>query len=310
MFVVKASTPTHLAAPIGLFDSGIGGLSVYLHLAQQLPNEQYIYYADTQNVPYGTRSSEEIYRFTLRAVDWLYNQGCKLIVIACNSASAHALEAARAAYPNVPIVGLVPALKPAVLASQSKHVAVLATQATLNGKLLNQVIEDIADPANTNVTKCFDPELVPWIEAGMPLQDKTALSLSARMRHFHQLGVDHLVLGCTHYPFFKPLLEAQIAQEQLNITIVDSGAAIAARVQQLLSAEGQVKAANTLASTKCQCTASHATTDPQATLADQPIPPKLKFYASQYDAELGELVQTLVQQPVELLNEVLSKNPA
>lgn len=291
MFVVKTQSTSPLTAPIGLFDSGIGGLSVYLHLAQQLPHEHYIYYADTQNVPYGTRSSEEIYRFTLRAVAWLYHQGCKLIVIACNSASAHALEAARELYPDVPIVGLVPALKPAVLASKSKHVAVLATQATLNGKLLNQVISDIAEPADTLVTKCFDAQLVPWIEAGMPLHHETAHSLSEKMRDFHQLGVDHLVLGCTHYPFFKPLLEAQIAREQLNITVVDSGAAIASRVQQLLGIN--------------QAASTHA-----VDYSNQHITPKLKFYASQYDANLGALVQTLVQHPVELLNETLSQDTA
>ena len=293
MSVVSPSPIASSVAPIGLFDSGVGGLSVYLHLAQQLPNEQYIYYADTLNVPYGTRSSEEIYRFTLQAVEWLYSQGCKLIVIACNSASAHALEAVRALYPDVPIVGLVPALKPAVLASQSKHVVVLATQATLNGKLLNQVIADIAEPANTTVTKCFDPQLVPWIEAGMPLQDKTALSLSEKIRHFHQLGVDYLVLGCTHYPFFKPLLEDQIARENLHITIVDSGAAIAARVQQLLAIGGSAAPKPTAYS-------------PQKTA------PKLKFYASQYNKALGELVTALVPHPIELLNEVdcLIKNPA
>ena len=101
------------SAPIGLFDSGIGGLSVYLHLAQQLPDERYVYYADTKHVPYGNRDSKDIEALTLKAIDWLYQRGCKLIVIACNSASAHGLEMARYRYPQLPIVGLVPALKPA-----------------------------------------------------------------------------------------------------------------------------------------------------------------------------------------------------
>ncbi len=133
-------------SPIGLFDSGVGGLSIYQHLYQQLPNENYLYFADTLNVPYGGREHSEIVELTLHAVEWLYNKGCKLIVIACNSASAHALEIAREKFANVPIVGLVPALKPAILASKSKHVAVLATQATLNGSLLQEVIETIAKP--------------------------------------------------------------------------------------------------------------------------------------------------------------------
>lgn len=221
-------------APIGIFDSGVGGLSVYLHLKQQLPDEQYLYYADTLNVPYGPRSSTEIKALTLTAVDWLVAAGSKLIVIACNSASAHALQIARQKYPNLPIVGLVPALKPAVLNSSSKSVAVLATKATLDGELLNTVISDYALPAQVNVVKWFDPSLVPWVEAGMPLQSETPERLKAQLKSFAQQKVDHLVLGCTHYPFFREFVMAQIADENLGIKVVDSGAAIAARVKTLL----------------------------------------------------------------------------
>ena len=166
------------------------GLSVYLHLAQQLPSERYIYYADTLNVPYGNRESEDIETLTLSAVAWLYQQGCKLIVIACNSASAYALEMARRYYPQLPIVGLVPALKPAVLASNSGHVAVLATKATLNGTLLSNVIDNFARPSNVEVVKYFDPQLVPWVEAGMPEQDETAQRLRLQLAVFSDVGVD------------------------------------------------------------------------------------------------------------------------
>lgn len=220
--------------PIGLFDSGVGGLSVYLHLAQQLPAERYIYYADTLHVPYGNRDSRDIEALTLNAVEWLYQQGCKLIVIACNSASAYALETARRCYPQLIIVGLVPALKPAVLASQTGRVAVLATKATLNGSLLDEVINSIATPNRTAVVKYFDPQLVPWVEAGMPEQDETALRLRQQLQSFANDGIDQLVLGCTHYPFFKTFLLDEIAQQQLSIQIVDSGQAIAERVKQLL----------------------------------------------------------------------------
>ena len=224
------------SAPIGVFDSGVGGLSVYLHLAQQLPTERYVYYADTLNVPYGNRDSEDIETLTLKAVEWLHQQGCKLIVIACNSASAYALDTARRCYPHIPIVGLVPALKPAVLASKSAHVAVLATKATLNGTLLNDVIVNFAKPNNTIVTKYFDPQLVPWVEAGMSEQDETAQRLRQQVRIFANEGVDQLVLGCTHYPFFKTFLLDEIAQRQLSIQVIDSGQAIAERVRQLLIA--------------------------------------------------------------------------
>src|SRR5699024_9746791 len=211
----------------GIFDSGVGGLSVYLHLKQQLPDEQYLYYADTLNVPYGPRSSTEIKELTLIAVDWLVQSGCKLIVIACNSASAHALQLARHKYPHIPIVGLVPALKPAVLNSNSKSVAVLATKATLDGELLNTVISDYALPAQVNVVKWFDPNLVPWVEAGMPIKSETPERLKAQLKSFAQQKVDHLVLGCTHYPFFREFVISQIADENLGIKVVDSGAAIA-----------------------------------------------------------------------------------
>ncbi|WP_372887934.1 glutamate racemase, partial [Psychrobacter sp.] len=224
------------SAPIGVFDSGVGGLSVYLHLAQQLPTERYVYYADTLNVPYGNRDSEDIEALTLKAVEWLHQQGCKLIVIACNSASAYALDTARRCYPHIPIVGLVPALKPAVLASKSGHVAVLATKATLNGTLLDDVIINFAKPNNTVVTKYFDPQLVPWVEAGMSEQDETAERLRQQVRVFANEGVDQLVLGCTHYPFFRTFLLDEIAQQQLSIQVIDSGQAIAERVRQLLIA--------------------------------------------------------------------------
>lgn len=221
-------------APIGIFDSGVGGLSVYMHLKQQLPDEYFLYYADTLNVPYGPRSSSEIQQLTLIAVDWLVASGCKLVVIACNSASAYALELARAKYPNLPIVGLVPALKPAVLETSSKSVAVLATKATLEGALLNTVIRDYALPAQVNVVKWFDPGLVPWVESGMPLDNEVPERLKVQLKQFAAENVDHLVLGCTHYPFFRDFVQTEVEAANLGIKVVDSGAAIAARVKNLL----------------------------------------------------------------------------
>ena len=258
-------------APIGLFDSGVGGLSVYLHLAQQLPAERYIYYADTLHVPYGSRDSQDIEALTLTAVDWLYKQGCKLIVIACNSASAHALEAARYRYPQLPIVGLVPALKPAILNSINRRVAVLATKATLEGSLLNQVIADIAAPNGAIVTKYFDPSLVPWVEAGMPEQSETAQRLREQVQQFAHDKVDYLVLGCTHYPFFKDFLLHEITTQKLSLQVVDSGQAIAARVQYLLV-------------TNKMLALSEGTNERQP----------LIFYASKYDNNLTRLVQRLL----------------
>ena len=273
------------SAPIGVFDSGVGGLSVYLHLAQQLPTERYVYYADTLNVPYGNRDSEDIEALTLKAVEWLHKQGCKLIVIACNSASAYALDTARRCYPHIPIVGLVPALKPAVLASKSGHVAVLATKATLNGTLLNDVIVNFAKPNNTVVTKYFDPQLVPWVEAGMSEQDETAQRLRQQIRVFADEGVDQLVLGCTHYPFFKTFLLDEIAQQQLPIQVIDSGQAIAERVRQLLIA-------NNLSASLMSEKRENLT---QKTSNKNTITrPPLTFHATKYSDRLCALVERLL----------------
>lgn len=230
-------------APIGLFDSGVGGLSVYMHLKQVLPSERYVYYADTLNVPYGTRQSDEIKQLTLNAVSWLVQAGCKIIVIACNSASAHALQVAREYYPHVPIVGLVPALKPAVLQSQNKTIAVLATKATLEGALLNTVIDDYATPSGVTVIKWFDPNLVPWVESGMPTDSVTAQALKQQLHQFAQQKVDHLVLGCTHYPFFREFVLEEIAQHSLGISVIDSGSAIADRVKSVLEADNKLASA-------------------------------------------------------------------
>lgn len=220
-------------APIGVFDSGVGGLSVFRHLAALMPNERYVYYADTKNVPYGNKSGDEILFLTLQAVDWLCKQGCKLIVIACNSASAHALNALRARC-SVPIVGLVPAVKPACQISQTKSIAVLATQATLQGRLLAQVIDEIATPQGVSVHKHFEPKLVPWVELGMPIDHHVADLLIEQTKRWQADGIDVIVLGCTHYPFFREFLQAWIDQENLPITLIDSGAAIAERVRSLL----------------------------------------------------------------------------
>ncbi len=273
------------SAPIGVFDSGVGGLSVYLHLAQQLPTERYVYYADTLNVPYGNRDSEDIEMLTLKAVQWLHQQGCKLIVIACNSASAYALDTARRCYPHIPIVGLVPALKPAVLASKSSHVAVLATKATLNGTLLNDVIINFAKPNNTVVTKYFDPQLVPWVEAGMSEQDETAERLRQQIRVFANEGVDQLVLGCTHYPFFKTFLLDEIAQQQLSIQVIDSGQAIAERVRQLLIANNL---SASLMSEKRENLSQKTSNKNTITR------PPLTFHATKYSDRLCALVERLL----------------
>lgn len=237
---IAHNAPISPTSPIGVFDSGVGGLSVFMHLAKLLPFENYMYLADTLNVPYGSRPEQEIETLTLQAVAWLKSQGCKIIVIACNTASAYGLDKARQVHPDLDIVGLVPALKPAVNNTQTGQVAVLATPATLNGRLLNEVIDTIATPKNVTVHKHSIISLVPWVEAGMPSEH---IAVNELAKLWHTLGehsIDQLVLGCTHYPFFKHYLtdifqkSHPLAHLPQGLAVIDSGRAIANRVQSLL----------------------------------------------------------------------------
>lgn len=260
-------------APIGVFDSGVGGLSVLRHLVQLMPNERYIYYADTKNVPYGNKSADEILFLTLQAVDWLCKKGCKLVVIACNSASAHALTALRERC-GVPIVGLVPAVKPACQITQTGQIAVLATQATLQGKLLAQVIDEVATPMGISVYKHFEPMLVPWVEQGMPITHQVADLLIEQTSQWRQMGVDVIVLGCTHYPFFRQFLQAWIDDNAVPMTLIDSGVAIARRVQSLLAVFQIASPDDAPHGEPLQFYASQLTDDVQMTakrLADMPV---------------------------------------
>lgn len=258
-------------APIGVFDSGVGGLSVYLHLKQALPNERFIYYADTANVPYGNKSGDEILLLTLQAVARLCKRGCKLVVIACNSASTYALTTLRERC-SIPIVGLVPAVKPACLLTKSKKIAVLATKATLDGELLAKVIAEVATPKGITVYKQFEPTLVPWVEAGMSQASYTATLLEEQLKLWAMMEIDVVVLGCTHYPFFKEFLQNKIDTYGLDIQLVDSGMAIAQRVKSLLMAFGML-----------------------SNLKQQNEP--LQLYATRLDEQVLSTVNMLIKEP-------------
>jgi glutamate racemase len=219
-------------APIGIFDSGIGGLSVALEIARHLPNENIVYYADTANVPYGPRTDQNIRELTAQAIEWLYRKGCKIAVVACNTASAFSLDYLREHYgEKFPIVGLVPALKPAVLQSKTKVVAVLATPATFRGKLIKDVVQNFAEPLNVEVLTLTCLDLVPYVEAGLQNSPECETSLKAVLDPALAQNVDFLVLGCTHYPFLKDTI-ARIYGEKL--TLVDSGLAVARQTARIL----------------------------------------------------------------------------
>ena len=224
--------PASADAPIGVFDSGIGGLSIALEIARHLPNEKIVYYADTAHVPYGARSDQEIRQLTAQAIEWLYRRGCKIAVVACNTASAFSLDYLREYYgEQFPIVGLVPALKPAVLQTQSKVVAVLATPATFRGQLIKDVMRKFAEPAGVRVLPVTSLELVPFIEAGQQMSPACLNLLQQILEPVVEQGVAYLVLGCTHYPFLKDAI-GQIFVDKLKL--IDSGQAVARQTAYIL----------------------------------------------------------------------------
>lgn len=212
-------------APIGIFDSGIGGLSIAQEIAKHLPHERFIYFADTAHVPYGPRNDQNIRELTAQAIEWLYRKGCKVAVVACNTASAFSLDYLREHYgDNFPIIGLVPALKPAVLQSKSKTVAVLATPATFRGQLIKDVVDKFAQPSGVTVIPVTCLDLVPFVESGAQMSAACLATLKDILQPVVDQGADYLVLGCTHYPFLKIAIQSIFGQK---LTLIDSGLAVA-----------------------------------------------------------------------------------
>lgn len=238
----RAQKVKHSDAPIGVFDSGIGGLSVVAELQLLLPHESIIYLADTAHVPYGTRSDEEIRTLTACAVEWLYQQGCKAVVVACNTASAFSLTHLRSKYgESFPVIGLVPAVKPAVHHTKNKKIGVLATQGTLRGTLLKEVIAEIAVPAGVEVLTVMSPALVPFVEAGEQDSEACYAELNRVLTPLVEAGVTELVLGCTHYPFLRQSIN-NIFPDVFHL--LDSGAAVAKQTARVLAHRELLTTAN------------------------------------------------------------------
>ena len=219
-------------APIGIFDSGIGGLAIAQEIAKHLPHERFIYFADTAHVPYGPRDDQNIRELTAQAIEWLYRKGCKVAVVACNTASAFSLDYLREHYgDNFPIIGLVPALKPAVLQSKSKTVAVLATPATFRGQLIKDVVDKFAQPSGVTVIPVTCLDLVPFVESGAQMSAACLATLKDILQPVVDQGADYLVLGCTHYPFLKIAIQSIFGQK---LTLIDSGLAVARQTARIL----------------------------------------------------------------------------
>lgn len=214
---------------IGIFDSGVGGLSVLRHIRAQLPDENLLYFADQAHVPYGSRSAQEIRHFSREITDFLLVRGAKLIVVACNAASAAALDYLRDAFPHTPIVGMEPAVKPAATQTKTGKVGVLATPGTFNSHRYASLMERFAKDIRVYEDPCRG--LVELIEAGEVAAPETEALLRGVVTPMLSAGVDTLVLGCTHYPFVQPLLR-QIAGE--DVAIIDPAPAVARRAANVL----------------------------------------------------------------------------
>jgi len=233
LFQLIISCMSYQVQPIGVFDSGVGGLSVLRAMRELMPEEQVIYFGDQGHVPYGPRPMQQVREFSVAITRFLLDLNAKLIVVACNTASAAALHYLRDTFPQIPIVGMEPAVKPAAEHTQSGLVGVLATPATFQGALYASVLERFANGVQVLQDTC--PGLVGQIEKGDLAGNETRAILDKALRPMLDRGIDTVVLGCTHYPFVIPLIE-QIVGEKVRV--IDPAPAVAKQAKRLLDVSG------------------------------------------------------------------------
>ena len=219
-------------SPIGIFDSGVGGTSIWKEIKTLMPHESTVYLADSKYAPYGEKPEERILQLSIKNTELLLSKGCKLIVVACNTATTNAIAHLRKHY-KVPFIGIEPAIKPAALQSQSKKIGVLATKGTLSSSLFHSTSENHAN--GIQILEQEGTGLVPLIEQGMVKSAKTKELLIKYLEPMLAEGIDYLVLGCTHYPYLIPVLKEILPEK---IRIVDSGEAVARQTKAILEKNG------------------------------------------------------------------------
>ncbi len=220
--------------PIGLFDSGVGGLSIWKDVTHLLPAEDTIYLADSKNAPYGQKSKEEILALSCKNTELLIEMGCKIIIVACNTATTNAIKELRAKY-NIPFIGIEPALKPAVNQSRTQIIGILATQGTLSSELF---ANRVAEYKRTTIIEQVGLDLVNLIERGDIESHEMTNLLEEYLNPMIARNIDYLVLGCTHYPFLIPQIKKILPD---TVTIIDSGAAVAKQTEKLLTQSAGLK---------------------------------------------------------------------
>lgn len=218
------------SAPVGVFDSGVGGLSVLAEINRLLPNESLLYVADCGHVPYGEKSPEFIRERCRRVADFFQTQGVKAVVLACNTATVAAAADLRERFPHWPLVGMEPAVKPAAAATRSGVVGVLATTGTLQSAKFAALLDRFATDVRVVTQPC--PGLVERIESGDLESPELRQLLQGYVDPLLAAGCDTIILGCTHYPFLKPLLAHMVPA---SVAIIDTGAAVARQLQRLLA---------------------------------------------------------------------------
>lgn len=214
--------------PIGLFDSGVGGTSIWKEIHQLLPYENTIYLADSKHAPYGPKGKERITELSIKNTEFLLEKGCKLIVVACNTATTNAIKTLRANY-DVPFIGIEPAIKPAALQTQTKVVGVLATKGTLSSELFSNT--SALYSSGIKVIEQVGDGLVELIEAGKMDSAEMKALLKTYLEPMVEARMDYLVLGCTHYPYLMPLLLELLPK---HVKIIDSGEAVAKQTKNIL----------------------------------------------------------------------------
>ena len=213
--------------PIGLFDSGIGGTSIWKEIHNLLPNEDTIYLGDSKNAPYGEKSKEEIISLSCKNTEFLLNQNCKIIVVACNTATTNAIKELRTKY-TIPFIGIEPAIKPAALHSQTQKIGILATKGTLNSDLFYKSVEQFK---NIQIIEQIGFGLVELIENGKINSIEIKELLNQYLTPMIESNIDYLVLGCSHYPYLIPQIKKILPD---NIKIIDSGEAVAKQTKTIL----------------------------------------------------------------------------
>lgn len=214
--------------PIGLFDSGIGGTSIWSAIHDLLPNEDSIYLADSKNAPYGQKSKEEIIHLSCKNTEFLLEQNCKIVVVACNTATTNAIKELRTKY-DIPFIGIEPAIKPAALNSKQHVIGILATKGTLNSELFHQTVQQFQ---NTKIIEQIGHGLVALIENGNIYSPEMDQLLHEYLNPMIEANIDYLVLGCSHYPYLIPQIKKILPN---HIKIIDSGEAVARQTKKVLA---------------------------------------------------------------------------